>query len=62
MSKKSKTKLRKRRVQLNKSKGVTTGFYVREDNIELLEKEKIKQGRSLSWLVNNAIELAYGEG
>ncbi len=52
----------KNKVPLNKSKGITTGFYIRENNIKILKEEEIKQNRSLSWLVNNAIELAYGEG
>ena len=48
-------------IQLNKSKGVTTGFYIREENLDTLKEEEIKQGRSLSWLVNNAIEKTYGD-
>ena len=46
---------------LNKSKGITTGFYIREENIILLENEQLKQERSLSWLVNNAIKETYGD-
>ena len=47
---------------LNKSKGVTTGFYIKKENIDILKQEEIKQERSLSWLVNYAIENVYGWG
>jgi len=45
---------------LYKSPGITTAFYISEDNINLLKEEARKQNRSLSWLVNKAIEMYYG--
>ena len=45
---------------LNKAKGISTGFYIREENIKILKEQELKQDRSLSWLVNNAIEKVYG--
>ncbi len=45
---------------LNTAKGISTGFYIRIENIKILEEEELKQDRSLSWLVNNAIEQTYG--
>ncbi len=53
-----------KKVPLNKAKGKPSGFYILDENIEILENERINpgvnKGRSLSWLVNNAIEKTYG--